>query len=200
MKKPAISSCLAALLLGLSSHASHASPLADDPLGAFAQKQLKAATSLQSLPGSSTPTTAGRAQLQAPRARHGTEPMSHVVVTALGYLGKPYVYGGQSLDKGFDCSGFVLSLYQRSLGLKLPRTAAEQAHATEKIEKHELAPGDVVFFNTMARRYSHVGIYLGNGRFIHAPRAGAVIRIENMEISYWKQRFNGARRVTTASA
>ncbi|THT99691.1 NlpC/P60 family protein [Lampropedia puyangensis] len=126
--------------------------------------------------------------------------MSDVVVTAMGYLGKPYAYGESSLDGGFDCSGFVLSLYQRSVGHHLPRTAAQQANATKKIARNDLQPGDLVFFNTLRRQFSHVGIYIGDGRFIHSPRAGASIRIESMEKSYWQKRFNGARRVEPANS
>lgn len=121
--------------------------------------------------------------------------MSDVVVTAMGYLGKPYSWGESSLAGGFDCSGFVLSLYQRSIGHQLPRRAVDQAQATTKISKAELKPGDLVFFNTLRRPYSHVGIYIGEGRFIHSPRAGARIRVESMEKAYWQTRFNGARRV-----
>lgn len=124
-----------------------------------------------------------------------TQIMSDVVLTAMGYLGKPYVYGESSLDGGFDCSGFVLSLYQRSVGHDLPRTAAQQAGATTTIARNDLKPGDLVFFNTLRRQFSHVGIYIGEGRFIHSPRAGASIRIESMTSSYWQKRFNGARRV-----
>lgn len=123
--------------------------------------------------------------------------MSDVVVTAMGYLGKPYVYGQSSLNGGFDCSGFVLSLYQRSMGHTLPRTAAQQASATNTIARSDLEPGDLVFFNTLRRQFSHVGIYIGEGRFIHSPRAGASIRIESMSSTYWQKRFNGARRVIT---
>lgn len=126
--------------------------------------------------------------------------MSDVVLTAMGYLGKPYSYGKSSMEGGFDCSGFVLSLYERSVGLRLPRRAVEQAHATTKISKSELKPGDLVFFNTMRRQYSHVGIYIGEGRFIHSPRAGSRIRVESMEKAYWQSRFNGARRVVVADA
>lgn len=126
--------------------------------------------------------------------------MSDVVVTAMGYLGKPYAYGKSSLDGGFDCSGFVLSLYQRSVGHTLPRTAAQQAGATTTIARNELQPGDLVFFNTMRRQFSHVGIYIGEGRFIHSPRAGASIRIESIASAYWQKRFNGARRVTPEAA
>lgn len=134
---------------------------------------------------------------EAPSFDSQTLLMSDVVVTAMGYLGRPYVYGENSMHGGFDCSGFVLSLFQRSVGHTLPRTAAEQAHATAMIDKAELQPGDLVFFNTMRRQYSHVGVYIGEGRFIHSPRAGASIRVESMEVAYWKNRFNGARRVVT---
>lgn len=123
--------------------------------------------------------------------------MSDVVLTAMGYLGRPYAYGSSTMQGGFDCSGFVLSLYQRTLGYTLPRTAAEQARATEAIDRSELKPGDLVFFNTLRRKFSHVGVYIGDGRFIHSPRAGASIRVENMNVRYWRSRFNGARRVIT---
>nr|WP_238945443.1 C40 family peptidase [Vandammella animalimorsus] len=135
----------------------------------------------------------------APRIDTHTLMMSDVVVTAMGYLGKPYSYGQSSLQGGFDCSGFVLSLFQRTLGHTLPRTAAEQARATQAIAKKELRPGDLVFFNTMRRQFSHVGIYIGEGRFIHSPRAGSRIRVESMEKAYWQSRFNGARRIALTS-
>lgn len=173
---------LAALLLCRAMLAS-AEPLDDDPLSVF----------LQTHPGLQTQ---GQNVAYVPQGSAAqVHTMSDVVVTALGYLDKPYTYGGQSMEGGFDCSGFVLSLFQRALGLKLPRTAAEQAGATHRIQASELVPGDLVFFNTTRRQYSHVGIYVGDGRFIHSPRAGARIRIESMHTSYWKKRFNGAHRV-----
>ena len=124
-----------------------------------------------------------------------TDRAAALVNTAMGALGVRYRLGGTSAETGFDCSGLVLTVFQQSLGLKLPRTAAEQAAATTRIEKAELKPGDLVFFNTLRRAYSHVGIYVGEGKFIHAPRTGAHVRVENMNISYWQTRFNGARRV-----
>lgn len=130
-----------------------------------------------------------------PNIRDVQEVMSDVVVTAMSYLDRPYVYGGDTMNSGFDCSGFVLSLFKRSLNLELPRTAAEQARATQQIARNDLTPGDLVFFNTTRRKYSHVGIYVGEGRFIHSPRSGAKIRIESMESKYWQKRFNGAHRV-----
>ncbi|MGH8820910.1 MAG: C40 family peptidase, partial [Rhodoferax sp.] len=125
---------------------------------------------------------------------------SELVANAMGFLGVPYKYGGTSVDSGgFDCSGFVRAIYEQTLGMVLPRRAVQQAAATEVIKRRDLQPGDLVFFNTMRRAFSHVGIYIGNGKFIHAPRTGAEIRIEDMDLRYWRSRFNGARRVETAS-
>jgi len=124
-----------------------------------------------------------------------TDRASDLVVHAMGFLGVPYRRGGNTADTGFDCSGFVRAIYEQTLGQLLPRRANEQAAATEKIEKSELQPGDLVFFNTMRRAFSHVGIYIGDGKFIHAPKPGAQVRVEDMGISYWKRRFDGARRV-----
>jgi cell wall-associated NlpC family hydrolase len=125
---------------------------------------------------------------------------SELVVSALGFLGVPYRRGGSSAETGFDCSGFVRAMYEQTAGLILPRRADQQAAATEKIDKSDLKPGDLVFFNTMRRAFSHVGIYVGNGKFIHAPKPGAQVRVEDMGISYWANRFDGARRVPGAEA
>ena len=125
---------------------------------------------------------------------------SDLVVNAMGFLGVPYQRGGTS-SNGFDCSGFVQYMFEHTLGLVLPRSAAQQAAATQKIDASELKPGDLVFFNTMRRAFSHVGIYVGNGKFIHSPKPGGEVRIEDMQTSYWARRFDGARRVpTTGSA
>lgn len=124
-----------------------------------------------------------------------THRSTELVMQALSTLGVPYRNGGVSAKTGFDCSGLVLSTYEKAMGLKLPRTAAAQAAATRKIKRKELQPGDLVFFNTQRRAFSHVGIYMGEGKFIHAPRTGAHVRIENMRSNYWQKRFNGARRV-----
>lgn len=125
---------------------------------------------------------------------------SELVVHAMGFLGVPYKRGGQSAETGFDCSGFVRTIYEQTVGLVLPRRADEQAAATEIIERSELKPGDLVFFNTMRRAFSHVGIYVGDGKFIHAPRSGSSVRVEDMRAAYWNTRFNGARRVRGAQA
>ena len=120
---------------------------------------------------------------------------SDLVVTAIGFLGVPYRRGGNTAETGFDCSGFVRAMYNQTVGHLLPRRAEEQAAATQKIDRNDLKPGDLVFFNTMRRAFSHVGIYVGDGKFIHAPRTGAEVRVESMNGSYWQRRFSGARRV-----
>src|SRR6188768_2958091 len=86
---------------------------------------------------------------------------SDLVVTAMGFLGVPYRRGGNTAETGFDCSGFVRAMYTQTVGHLLPRRAEEQAAATQKIDRSELKPGDLVFFNTMRRAFSHVGIYVG---------------------------------------
>ncbi|MES2876982.1 MAG: C40 family peptidase [Pseudomonadota bacterium] len=128
-----------------------------------------------------------------------SERASELVFTAMGFLGVPYRRGGNTVESGFDCSGFVRAIYQETVGQILPRKAEQQAAATEKIERADLKPGDLVFFNTMRRAFSHVGIYIGEGKFIHSPKPGGEVRVEDMGISYWSRRFDGARRVPTAS-
>lgn len=125
---------------------------------------------------------------------------SGLVINAMGFLGVPYKYGGNSAETGFDCSGFVRAVFEESVGKALPRRAADQAAATDPIDSSDLKPGDLVFFNTMRRAFSHVGIYVGEGKFIHSPRTGAVVRVEDMRVSYWQTRFNGARRVPLPAA
>jgi cell wall-associated NlpC family hydrolase len=122
---------------------------------------------------------------------------SDLVLTAMNFLGVPYRRGGNSAEEGFDCSGFTRHIFENSIGLVLPRRADDQAHASgvTPIKREELKPGDLVFFNTLKRTFSHVGIYIGDGKFIHAPRSGASVRIEDMRVAYWQHRFTGARRV-----
>jgi cell wall-associated NlpC family hydrolase len=129
-----------------------------------------------------------------------TEKASELVFTALGFMGVPYRRGGNTAETGFDCSGFVKAMYEQTVGLILPRRAEQQAASTQKIERSELQPGDLVFFNTMRRAFSHVGIYVGEGKFIHSPKPGAEVRVEDMGVSYWNRRFDGARRVQAPPA
>jgi cell wall-associated NlpC family hydrolase len=121
---------------------------------------------------------------------------SDMVLTSMNFLGVPYRRGGNSADEGFDCSGFTRRVFEMSLGLVLPRRADEQASAKGLIDvkRDELKPGDLVFFNTLKRTFSHVGIYVGEGKFIHAPRTGGQVRVEDMRFAYWATRFTGARR------
>jgi hypothetical protein len=112
---------------------------------------------------------------------------SDLVMTAMNFLGVPYRMGGNNEQQGFDCSGFTRHIFENSIGLVLPRRADEQATSAGLLSIHraELKPGDLVFFNTMKRTFSHVGIYVGDDKFIHAPRAGGAVRIEDMRESYW---------------
>jgi cell wall-associated NlpC family hydrolase len=124
---------------------------------------------------------------------------SDLVVNAMGFLGVPYRKGGNNAESGFDCSGFVRAMFEQTVGLVLPRRAREQAQVTQVIERQDLQPGDLVFFNTMRANYSHVGIYVGDNKFIHSPKPGERVRVEDMRQAYWERRFNGARRVPAKS-
>lgn len=129
----------------------------------------------------------------SPSARLGHPAMDK----ALNMLGSRYVWGGTSERDGMDCSGFVLRSYQDATGVKLPRTAAEMARHLKGVMPHELRPGDLVFFNTRKKPFSHVGIYLGGSMFAHAPKPGAPSRIDSLESHYWISAFDGARRPTS---
>ncbi len=114
---------------------------------------------------------------------------------ALTQLGIRYRWGGKSPETGFDCSGLVLYSAQQSLGLKLPPRSYDMALFGIDVSRKDLQVGDLVFFNTMGRRNSHVGVYLGDDQFVHSPSAGGVVKIENMNQAYWTKRYNGARRL-----
>lgn len=120
-----------------------------------------------------------------------------VLVNALSLTGVRYQYGGNSPDSGFDCSGFVRYVYQQAANLTLPHGARAISQLGKSIPKSELQPGDLVFFNTLRSTFSHVGIYLGNNRFIHSPSSGGGVRVEDMQSDYWEKRFNGAQRIET---
>ncbi|MBA2723021.1 MAG: C40 family peptidase [Methylibium sp.] len=133
---------------------------------------------------------------QQPAPQAGANPSSDVVIAAMSFLNVRYRRGGNSAEQGFDCSGFTRHVFDTAAGLLLPRRSREQARAPglESVKRDGLEPGDLVFFNTLRARYSHVGIYVGEGRFIHAPRSGAAVRIEDMGMAYWHKRYDGARR------
>lgn len=133
----------------------------------------------------------------APRAvRRLSDTSSELVLMAMNFLGVRYRRGGSTTEDGFDCSGFTRHVFENSIGLLLPRRADEQARlpGLADVAREDLRPGDLVFFNTMRRTFSHVGIYVGDGKFIHAPKPGASVRIEDMREAYWSQRYTGARR------
>jgi cell wall-associated NlpC family hydrolase len=127
---------------------------------------------------------------------------SGLVDSAVNFLGVRYRLGGNSAEAGFDCSGFTRYVFENSIGRVLPHRADEQANSPDlvKVDKQDLKPGDLVFFDTVRRTFSHVGIYLGDGKFIHSPKTGEAVRIEDMNIAYWARRFTGARRVPELTA
>jgi cell wall-associated NlpC family hydrolase len=120
-----------------------------------------------------------------------------VVVGALNMIGVRYRWGGNTPDSGLDCSGFVRYVFQDTLGLALPRRAEEMSRVGEKVRMSELQPGDLVFFNTMRRTFSHVGIYIGDNKFVHSPSTGSTIRVDDLDDRYWETRYTGARRIET---
>lgn len=121
-----------------------------------------------------------------------------LAVYALGLIGVAYRFGGESPEDGLDCSGLVRHVVQQVSGVLLPRTAREMSRVGGAVAKAELVPGDLVFFNTRRFAFSHVGIYVGDARFIHAPRVGRDVEIASLDSAYWRQRFDGARRLIDA--
>lgn len=124
---------------------------------------------------------------------HATQSL---IGNALGLLGVPYRYGGNTAEQGLDCSGFVKLVFAQTLGIILPRRASDMGKLGFQVGKSDLEPGDLVFFNTMQRINSHVGIYIGGGEFVHSPSTGGRVRVEKLTNSYWKQRFEWGKRIT----
>lgn len=118
-----------------------------------------------------------------------------VAIYALGLIGVSYRFGGNTPDRGLDCSGLVRYVFQEVTGFNLPRTSKEMSVLGARIPRAELQPGDLVFFNTRRFAYSHVGIYLGDNRFVHAPSRGGDVEIAQLSHAYWQRSFNGARRL-----
>lgn len=163
------SSLLVAALLAGSAFASQAEDVPEPRPGFFSQ--------------------AGSAMEQAGSA------VQEVLMNALALSGTPYKYGGKTPDTGFDCSGFVRYVFSQAANLTLPHGARAISQLGKSIPADQLQPGDLVFFNTLKHAFSHVGIYLGDGRFIHAPSSGGGVHVVNMNDAYWAKRFNGARRL-----
>lgn len=151
---------------------------------------------LACLPGIAAETPAN-----TPQASPDTENASwsgsaqEILINALSLTGIKYKYGGNSPETGFDCSGFVRYVFQQAANLTLPHGARALSQLGQTVPVEQLQPGDLVFFNTLKSAFSHVGIYLGNNRFIHAPSSGGGIHVVNMNDAYWSKRFNGARRI-----
>lgn len=192
----ALALALGPLAAGVARAEPGTSPTPTDPLApgaAEALERLLAERGLLNAPAAEPPADMSlREQVR--------EAASEMVVSAMNFLGVPYKRGGTSAETGFDCSGFTRHVFENTLGLLLPRRAEEQARAPGLlvVKRNELRPGDLVFFNTLRQTFSHVGIYVGEGKFIHSPRAGAEVRIEDMRIAYWAKRFTGARRAEVA--
>ncbi len=117
-----------------------------------------------------------------------------ILMNAFSLTGIKYQYGGSKPETGFDCSGFVRYVFREAANITLPPTARAISQIGKTVKKDELQPGDLVFFNTLKSAFSHVGIYIGNNKFIHAPRAGGSVRVEDMQADYWTKRYNGAQR------
>jgi len=135
-----------------------------------------------------------------PRVSPQMEPLSvapraEALLQALLALGIEYRNGGRAPNQGFDCSGLVAHVFLEAYNIRLPHNARAQSEIGVAVALAELEPGDLVFYNTLNRPFSHVGIYLGDDRFVHAPKAGSSVRVESLRTSYWSSRFDGARRI-----
>jgi len=137
-------------------------------------------------------TLARSAKVAATFAWNGAQ---DVAIYALGLIGVDYRFGGETPESGVDCSGLVRYVFQQVTGVTLPRTSKELSRLGNNVASADLAPGDLVFFNTRRLPFSHVGIYLGDNRFIHAPSTGSEVEISRLSESYWQKHFNGARRL-----
>jgi cell wall-associated NlpC family hydrolase len=148
------------------------------------------------LGGCSTPTRKPASQSTIAKFKEdtsvGTEGIS---IAAMGLVGVPYRFGGNTPAGGFDCSGLIVYVYNNAAGIKLPRTVQEMSRAGQTIRNDAPAPGDLVFFNTTGERYSHAGIYVGHGRFVHAPSKGGTVRLDQMTSPYWAARYTEVRRI-----
>lgn len=132
--------------------------------------------------------------LAAPVVR-GADAGAEVTLQALALVGVPYRFGSDDPARGLDCSGLVRHVFRAAAALELPRRSEEIGRLGSAVARAELQPGDLLFFNTRGRPYSHVAVYVGDGRFVHAPARFGRVRVEAMDDRYWQRRFNGARRL-----
>jgi cell wall-associated NlpC family hydrolase len=128
----------------------------------------------------------------AERVWQGTQDLGQF---ALGLIGVEYRYGGETPERGLDCSGLIRYVFQQVTGVTLPRTARELSNVGARVGLNDLQVGDLVFFNTRNFAFSHVGLYLGDDRFIHAPRRGREVEVSTLSKEYWQRHFSGARRL-----
>jgi cell wall-associated NlpC family hydrolase len=154
-----------------------------------------ACAAVPALAAESTVDAAPVAAAETPATDGYWERAREVTIQALALLGVHYKWGSDSPETGFDCSGLVSHVFQQVAGIALPRNSQGMSKVGDKIDKSELQPGDLVFFNTRRKPYSHVGIYIGEARFVHAPRRGGEVEVASMQGRYWNKRYNGARRV-----
>ncbi|KAF0813233.1 Murein DD-endopeptidase MepH [Andreprevotia sp. IGB-42] len=170
------------LVLGLSAPIA----LADDPPALSSSSEVSAGTWGKKAP---VPAPQEAAQADGPTAAQ------QLLLQAMGLIGVRYKWGGNNPEDGLDCSGFVRYVFQNSLNIALPHNAMAMSRIGESVDRPDLKPGDLVFFNTLGRTFSHVGIYMGDNRFIHSPRAGKSVETANLGENYWQKRWNGARRI-----
>ena len=184
--KQATLCALAALAFGLAP-AAHAAPegLDNDALERLIRERTEH-------DGHSNSSSSGR------RSSGSQDEAGDLIMNAMSLIGRSYRFGGNSPTQGLDCSGFMQYIFKRSMGITLPRTSAEMATVGQQVDRANLKPGDMVFFGS-GGRVSHVGMYIGNDRFIHAPRTGRDIEITSMNGNYWKSRYITARRVDRSS-
>lgn len=154
---------------------------------------LSGCSTFNSKQSSSTKLSSSRVAQFAQDTSVGTEDIS---IAAVGLVDVPYRYGGNTPKGGFDCSGLIVYVYNKAVGIKLPRTIQLMSTKGKSIEGQPPAPGDLVFFNTTGEKYSHAGIYVGQGRFVHAPSAGGTVRLDYITSPYWAAKFTEARRLT----
>jgi len=148
---------------------------------------LVACSSLSRKPSSSTPTAQSMPNNPAKR--------QDIVMQAIAMLDRGYTYGGKKLHTGFDCSGLVTFVYKESAGIALKGSAAHMASVSKPVEARDAHPGDLVFFNTLGPSFSHVGIYIGDGKFVHAANERTGVKTERLSNGYWSKRFEGYRTV-----
>lgn len=140
----------------------------------------------------------GSEAAQAEKPAEGS--INRVINQALDMIGIDYRYGSATPEKGLDCSGLVKYVFEQSLNIAMPHNALAMSKIGDKISRTDLKPGDLVFFNTLRRSMSHVGIYIGDGKFVHAPRTGKKVQVVDLNDKYWSSHYEGARRIVAGQS